>query len=358
VNSNFLSLLAQFQSTTAKTYFWTTTTLQNYGAYTPVMKDVVSMIEAPVLGSYPANALTAIAFEDGGVVTASTTTAHGVTAGSYFQIAGVTPSGYNGWFLAQPGTTGSTLVYDLAADPGDETILGTLVANLYASAGIPGGSAGEFSLATAFAAALALNPTGFVPPFGYVFLNGVTPFPTMGLNSLTTQILAANVNIVGTGSEGGLSNTLLLNGTTQDGNAYNFWFAIDCLNINVNLDISNAVINGSNSNVAPLYLNQPGINTLQGVGAATIGSMISAGLIFGTIAQTELSGPAFQAAVAAGQFAGLAVINAIPFSTYYAGTSGASLYKEREYGGFAVSFTPQNGFQNITFNLDATQFVG
>jgi hypothetical protein len=353
-NANYLAFLAQFEAATSKTYFWTTTTLQNFGLYTPLMKDVFAMIEAPVFDAYPANALTAITFASG-VVTAMTTTAHGVSPGSYFQIAGVTPAGYNGFFLAQPGTTGETLVYDLATNPGTETVLGTLVANLYASPGIP---STEFSLASAFAAALAENPLGgFVPPFGYTFLNGVTQFPTMGTNSLTTELLAAGVNIVGTASEGGLSNTLLLNGTFMDGNSFNFWFSTDCLNINVNLDISNAVIDGSNSNVAPLFLNQNGINTLQGVGAGTISTLISNGLIFGTLVQTELTGPQFQAAVAAGQFAGLAVINAIPFAVQYAGTAGAALYKEQSYPGFAVSFTPQLGFRNITFNLDATQFV-
>jgi hypothetical protein len=350
-NANFLSLLAQFESTTAMTYFWTTTTLATYSLYSDLMKCVVAMIEAPVFGAYSGNVLSAISWT-GGVVTATTSAQHGVTPGMWFQIAGVSPSGYNGWFQAQAGTTGSTLVYDLATNPGSETVLGTLVTNLYASSGIP---STEFSLATAFNAALSFNPAGFVPPFGYAFLYGVTPFPVRGNNALLATLATAGVNVVGTGAEGGISNTILLNGTTMDGNSFNFWYAIDWLNINVNLNISNAVINGSNTTLAPLYLNQAGINALQGVGAATISSGITAGLIYGTMQQAELSGPAFAAAIAAGIYDGVAVINAVPFATYYAANPGQ--YKTRTYQGFSISFTPQNGFENITFNLDATQFV-
>jgi hypothetical protein len=333
------------------TYFWTTTTLATYSLYSDLMKCVVAMIEAPVFGAYSGNVLSAISWT-GGVVTATTSAQHGVTPGMWFQIAGVSPSGYNGWFQAQAGTTGSTLVYDLATNPGSETVLGTLVTNLYASSGIP---STEFSLATAFNAALSFNPAGFVPPFGYAFLYGVTPFPVRGNNALLATLATAGVNVVGTGAEGGISNTILLNGTTMDGNSFNFWYAIDWLNINVNLNISNAVINGSNTTLAPLYLNQAGINALQGVGAATISSGITAGLIYGTMQQAELSGPAFAAAIAAGIYDGVAVINAVPFATYYAANPGQ--YKTRTYQGFSISFTPQNGFENITFNLDATQFV-
>jgi hypothetical protein len=69
------------------------------------------------------NALTAISWKDG-FVTATTITAHGVQVGQSFQIGGVAPSSYNGTFQALTGTTGNTLVYALATNPGTTTSLG------------------------------------------------------------------------------------------------------------------------------------------------------------------------------------------------------------------------------------------
>jgi len=145
-NATFLAMLASYESTTAKTYFFITTTLATYTSYTNLMKCAFTMIESPSLGVYPANALTAATYS-GGFVTATTTTSHGVVPGNWFTIAGCTPAGYNGTFLALAGTTGNTLVYALSSNPGAETILGTLVANLYANSAIP---STEFSIASAF----------------------------------------------------------------------------------------------------------------------------------------------------------------------------------------------------------------
>lgn len=45
--TQYLALLATFESDTAKTYFFTTTTNGNFGSYTAQMKDVLTFIEAP-----------------------------------------------------------------------------------------------------------------------------------------------------------------------------------------------------------------------------------------------------------------------------------------------------------------------
>jgi hypothetical protein len=352
-NASFLAFLATFESPSAKTYFWVTTTLATYTSYTALMKDVLTMIEAPTTGAWAANALTALTWS-GGAATATTTTAHGVAVGQWFQVTGCTPIGYNGYWQAITGTTGSTLVWTLATNPGSETVLGTLVANYYPSTGIP---STEFSFAAAFNVALSYNPSGgFVPPFGYSFLYGVTPFPTQGNGALLTTLAAASVNVVGNGAEGGISDAILLNGNTMDGNSFNYWYAIDWANITLNLNMSNAVINGSNNVLAPLYYNQSGINALQGVAASTMGSGVTAGLVLGTIVQTELAPQAFADNVAAGVYAGQCAINAVPFAVYSAANPGA--YKARLYGGYSVLFTPQLGFENVIINLNATTFVG
>lgn len=82
----------------------------------------------PYVAAYPANVLTAAtwASTNGGEVTFTTTTAHGVAVGDYFTISGMTPAGYNGDYLAITGTTGSTLVATLATNPGVESVLGQL----------------------------------------------------------------------------------------------------------------------------------------------------------------------------------------------------------------------------------------
>lgn len=84
----------------------------------------------PYNAAYPANVITAASWANtaGGQVTFTTTTPHTVAVGEYFTITGMTPSGYNGTFLAITGTTGSTLVAALTTDPGSSTVQGTLVA--------------------------------------------------------------------------------------------------------------------------------------------------------------------------------------------------------------------------------------
>jgi len=51
---------------------------------------------------------------------------HGIQVGQLVTIAGVTPSGYNGTWTAQSGTTGTTLVVNIGSNPGDITVAGTV----------------------------------------------------------------------------------------------------------------------------------------------------------------------------------------------------------------------------------------
>jgi hypothetical protein len=119
--------------------------------------------------------------------------------------------------------------------------------------------------------------------------------------------------------------------------------------------MSNAVINGSNNPQNPLYLNQDGINRIQAVGASTLSSAITFGLLLGKVVQTELDGPSYSAALSANTFAGQAVINAVPFVAYY--TASPSDYATGTYNGFSATVTPLRGFQSITFNINVTSFA-
>jgi hypothetical protein len=353
-NAAFLSLIAANENTTAKVYFWVTTTLATYSVYMALMKCVNALIENPATGVWSANALTAISWS-GEVVTATTTTPHGVAVGQWFQIAGVTPTGYNGYFQAQTGTTGSTLVYNLATNPGAETILGTLEPSYWASSGIP---STEFSQAAPFFVSLNYAPSSSnkVGPLEFSFVYGVTPFSTSGNGSLLTTLKNANISVIGTGAEGGISNTMVLWGNMLDGNPFNYWYSVDYAQLNLDQAISNAVINGSNNPANPLYLDQAGITALEGVGASVFSNMVTFGLALGRVVQTQLTSAQFDAALDAGTYDGLCVINAIPFASYYSANPGD--YKIGKYAGFTGAYTPLRGFDTIVFNLSAVSFPG
>lgn len=87
------------------------------------------------VASYAANVFTAMsgASPSGGlsVVTATTTSAHGLVPGDTITVSGVTPTGYNGSYVLQSGTTGSTIVYNVPT----VTPLGTVTTQGQVNAG-------------------------------------------------------------------------------------------------------------------------------------------------------------------------------------------------------------------------------
>ena len=62
-------------------------------------------------------------------ITITTASAHGISVGQTVVIAGITPSGYNGTWTAQSGTTGSTLIVNIGSNPGAITGAGTVTQN-------------------------------------------------------------------------------------------------------------------------------------------------------------------------------------------------------------------------------------
>jgi hypothetical protein len=352
--SSFLTLVALYENTNSQTYFFTTTNPQNYALYTSTMKSVIPFIEAPFYGRWSTNVITAGSWS-GGSATLTTTSAHGVYPGQFFQISGVSPSGYNGRFMALPGTTGSTLVYAVASDPGAYVSGGTLVQSLYASAGVP---ATSFDLATYFQIVLSQSPNGTtrVPPFAFNFLYGVTQFPVQGNASFLTQLTAANISYVASAGQGGLSQNMLFKGHSADGKPFNYWYAIDWLSINLVLDLTNAVINGSNNKSNPLYYNQDGINRLEQVAFGTCSRSIQFGLFLGTPKQYGYSQDEFNQRYNDDEFTAQLAINAVPFTTYT--TLNPDDYPQGLYGGLSAIAIPQNGFEEIIFNVTATQFIG
>ena len=267
VNTSFLALLAEYESTTAKTYFFVTTTISTYTRYLATMKDVYAFVEAPTVG---------------------------VT---------------------------------------------------------------EFTAASAFQVRLKYNPSSSnkVTPYAFSYLYDVTQYPTKGNASLITSLKNASINYVGTGAEGGISTDMLLWGTSLDGRDGIYWYSIDWAQINVDLDISNTIINGSNNPVNPLYYNQDGINRLQDTAVSTMNSAISYGLATGSVVRTQLTSEELDAGLDAGTFSNQIVVNAVPFISYL--TENPSDYKTGTYSGLSVIYIPTRGFIQIIFNINVTDFV-
>jgi hypothetical protein len=351
-NSTFLALIATKEGTTAQTYFWVTTSQATYGFYTVLMKCVNALIECPTFGTWSANAMTAATFSAPNI-TFTTTTAHGVAVGQTFVVTGMTPSGYNGTFVAQPGTQASTLIgATSAATLGAESVLGTL--NAAAASGLP---STEFSQAASMWQWISNNPSSAnkVAPMANRFVYGVTPFPVRGNAALIVTLNTANISLIGTGYQGGISNTILQFGKMLDGNSANYWYSADYAQINIALSVTNFVINGANLPGNPVYLNQAGITAGQGVAAGVLQNMITFGLALGSVVQTGLPGAAYATALGNGTFAGQCAINAIPFPTYYIANPGQ--YKTGTYNGYSVIFTPLQGFNSIQFNITISSFA-
>jgi hypothetical protein len=217
---------------------------------------------------------------------------------------------------------------------------------------------GEFSLAAAFYNALAYRAsnTNRIAPMAFKYVFGVTPYPTKGNGPLLVSFKAASTNYIATGAEGGISFTMLYEGVTLDGHDYfNWWYTIDWVQIQINLNLSNAIINGSNNPLAPLYYNQDGINYLETVLFATMRDASTFGMVLGKIEMTQYDGPDLSEAINGGSFAGKCNVNAVPFLNYTLANPGD--YKIGEYDGLSTLFIPARGFIHILVNVVATDLV-
>lgn len=349
----FLALIADFESTTSKTYFFVTTTLSTYTVYDEAMKCVIAMVEAPQYGPWAQNAVVSGSWA-AGVFTFVMTNNTGVKPGDWVTLSGNVPVSLNGVFQALPGTTGTALAIPMALDPGALTDEGFLQRSIYMSGGAP---ASEFTVAAPFYVALNYDPsdTNRVTPYSFAFLFGVTPFPTQGNKAILAQLQTANINYVGTGAEGGISDRILLWGHTMDGRPFNYWYSVDWMQINIDLFLSNAIINGSNNPVNPLYYNQNGIDRLQQVAASVGASAISFGLAVGSVIQIGLNQQNYEMNLSKGLYNGNVVINAVPFRDYVTHAPGD--YKIGKYAGFSMIYTPQRGFEHIIYNIVVTDFI-
>lgn len=214
----------------------------------------------------------------------------------------------------------------------------------------------EFTCAAPFFDELSYSPgvANKVSPFEYTFVFGVTPWPTKNNSVILAQLKAAKGNYIGDGAEGGISDAIVVGGTFADGNPVNYWYSIDWTQINVQLDVANAIINGSNDRINPLFFNQHGVDRLQQVGASTMGRGITFGLVLNPVVQTGLTPDELDQALDDGTYVNNTFINADPFADYVASNPGD--YKIGQYAGFTIGYTPLRGFDQVIFQVNVSSF--
>lgn len=176
--------------------------------------------------------------------------------------------------------------------------------------------------------ATAPGPVNLVAPLAFRFLFGLTPYTTLTPPQVAA-VKALGINWVGTGAEGGISNQLIANGKYGDLHPWNYWYAVDWMQINEAQAIAAAVINGSNDPTNPLYFDQPGINTLQKVAQG----------VYNRAVQFGMAQPG-------------GIVTAIPFLQYVA--ENPNDYAIGRYAGLALTFVPLRGFESFVLQLVAS----
>lgn len=169
------------------------------------------------------------------------------------------------------------------------------------------------------------SPVNKVAPFAFRYVQGATAVDYK--DSWTAALRAENINYIQTGAEGGISNNIFALGVASDGRDFLYWYCVDWTQINVHLALANAVINGSNNPINPLYYDQDGIDRLQQVAQSTFNSGVSYGLINGTPAVTAMT-----------------------FREYV--RLNPKDYAQGRYAGLKCEYTPQRGFIRIVFNIN------
>lgn len=192
-------------------------------------------------------------------------------------------------------------------------------------------------------------------PMIYRFGYGVTPWPVLGNGPNFATMEANFVNYFTTGQQGGISTAILRVGSTCDGNDGMYWYSVDWFQINLALNLTNVIINGSNTNINPLIISQDGVNRLQNAAFQTEVDAVKFGLAVGSVVKAALDGATFAVNLDNGVYDGENVVNAVPFLTYYQEAPGD--YKAKVYNGLQCVYLPAAPFAGITVNVNVSQFV-
>ena len=224
-------------------------------------------------------------------------------------------------------------------------------------------SDGEWTIASAAYVPLNWYPTATkkITPMVFADQYGVTPWPLRGNISTLETYKAANLNYIDTGAEGGSTNTILKWGKTLDGNLFNYWYAVDAVQITGQQAVAKAIMDGSQTNTdQPLFYDQPGINRLQDVLATQMGVLQSASVLYGNVVKTTFSYGDLQTVISQIQaenspYLGMTVVNAEPQASY--SVRNPEDYGSGVYNGLTTIFVPQQAFSRIVVNNYVANFI-
>lgn len=187
-----------------------------------------------------------------------------------------------------------------------------------------------------FALVLGASPseTNKLAPFAFRAVYGSVAYPIEPSDA--SALKAAYVNYTDTGAEGGLPDVKTLKwGVAGDGRDFSYWYSVDWTQINLQRDLANEVINGSNSAINPLYYNQSGIERLRIRAQATANRAVS----FGMLLSTDTT----------------PIVQAISFAAYIANVP--TDYAIGKYDGLSLVAVPARGFTAINFSLNVSDLV-
>lgn len=178
------------------------------------------------------------------------------------------------------------------------------------------------------------RPSGLnrLAPMSFRQLTGITPWTEAGHRPDFADLKRNNIGFAGTANEGGVEGSILFWGTFSNGDTMSGWYGADWCSINVELQLANAIIEGSQPGMRPLVYSQEGINRLTARAQQTLDSAVTSGCI---LAQYTLE--------------------ATDFNSYI--TANPSDYTTGTYNGLAATVVPVRGFTSLTFNL-AIDFSG
>lgn len=231
----------------------------------------------------------------------------------------------------------STLAGDYSSNTGQTYFVATTTSStisnygpnksLYCFVPSPTAPVGEYGAAADFYNIVVNNPgaTNKLKNMAYRFVYGVTGWPKTGYTTEINTVLTAYGNIHMSLTQAGITEVGIFKGTVMSGIQFSSWYGIDWYEINAQLNVTNAVVNGSNQQ-PPILYDQNGINSLEIVAQDTANSGISFGCL--------------QAAAC----------SATDFYTYTA--ANPSNYQDGIYNGLLCQGTAQVGFLTIGFTIN------
>ena len=119
--------------------------------------------------------------------------------------------------------------------------------------------------------------------------------------------------------------------------------------------MTNRIINGSNNDLAPLYYDQPGVDSLHSQLAATMANCRAFGMVVGAILMTTLTGDALAGRDRWRHLHRRVQRQRGAVRALFVRNPGH--YKIGEYDGLSTLFIPKRGFIHVLITVEASELV-